>query len=302
MGVFIYPYYTFLYVGGDYVKKRIVPYMFILPAMVLLIIFKIYPIFIAIIGSLFDSGFGGSKAFVGIANYVRLFKDGVFWQSLKVTLLFNIFVNPIQIALALFMALLVNEQVKGINIFRSVYYVPVAISMTVAAVIWGIMLNPNSGIVNSFLGIFGISPQPFLTSQRQALPSIIAITSWKGVPYWMMFLLAGLQGIPKSIYEAAKIDGCNKLNTIFKITIPLLKRSLAFVVISDTITNLLLFSPMYILTNGGPNMSTNVLMYEAYKSAFSYMDMGRAYSMITILLLLIFIVVGMQTRLLKADY
>lgn len=283
-------------------KKSATPYLFLLPAFVFLIIFKLYPMLFCLFGSFLSSGFGKDKGFVGLQNYITLFKESAFWQSLKVTLIFNIFINPIQIAAALFMAILVNQKARGIYFFRSIYYIPVSVSIAVASTIWGIMLNPNNGIVNSFLGLLAIPPQPFFTSERQALASIIIIASWKGVAYWMMFLLAGLQGISESIYEAARIDGSNRINTVFKITIPLLRRPLAFVIVADTIANLLLFAPMYILTNGGPRMSTNVLMYEAYKSAFSFVDMGRAYSIVTLLLLLIFVVVSVQLRLLKADY
>lgn len=276
--------------------------LFIFPAIALLLIFRIYPIIIAVSGSFLSSGFSHPKAFVGLSNYIQLFNDPTFWNSIKTTLIFNLMVNPIQIVLALFMAIIVNKKMHGMNVFRSIFYIPVGVSITVASIIWGILLNPNSGIINSILGVLHIPAQPFLTSSKEALLSIIIIASWKGVAYWMMFLLAGLKGIPEAIYEASTIDGCNAWNTLFKITIPLLKRTLAFVIVADTVANMLMFAPMYLLTNGGPNMSTNVLMLEAYKSAFLYADMGRAYALITMLLMLVFIVVGVQMRLMKTDY
>ena len=117
---------------------------------------------------------------------------------------------------------------------------------------------------------------------------------------WMMFLLAGLQGIPESLYEAAKVEGCGTFSTIFYIVLPMLKRSIAFVLVADTVVNLLTFAPMYSLTSGGPNQSTNVLMYEAYKSCFTYADMGRSYTILVILLILVFIVVSLQMKLMKS--
>lgn len=276
--------------------------LFLLPAISLLVIFRIYPIFIAVSGSFLSSGFARPKSFIGFSNFISLFMDPTFWQSIKTTLLLNMLINPIQIVLALFMAILVNQKMKGMNLFRSIYYIPVGISITVASIIWGILMNPNAGIINSLLGLLHIPAQPFLTSSREALMSIIIIASWKGVAYWMMFLLAGLKGISGSIYEASKIDGCSTWDSIIKITIPLLKRTLAFVIVADTVANILMFAPMYLLTNGGPEMSTNVLMLEAYRSAFQYVDMGRAYSLTTVLLVLLFMIVGIQMKLMKADY
>jgi len=283
-------------------KKNAIAYFFITPTIVLLIVFKLYPIIISVIGSLFSSGQGGIKEFVAFQNYVSLFLDPVFWKSLQVTAIFNLFVNPIQIIAALVLAILVNQKIKGINFFRSIIYTPVSVSLAVASILWGIMLNPNSGLANSLLGILHIPNQPFLTSTHQSLLVIIIIASWKGIAYWMMFLLAGLQGISESIYESANIDGSSKMNTVFKITIPLLKGPLAFVTVADTIANILLFAPMYILTDGGPQMSTHVLMYEAFMSSFKYSNVGRSYAITTILLLIVAGVVSIQLKLLKADH
>ena len=272
------------------------------PALLLILVFKIYPIFLALYGSFLHSVGGQMKEFAGLQNYINLFHDPVFWKSLKVTLVFNVIVNPVQIGLAILLALMVNQKFKGVTVIRSILYLPVTISISVAAIIWGILLNPNNGVVNGILGSMGLSAQPFLVSEKQALWSIILIASWKGIAYWMMFLLAGLQGIPESLYEAARVDGSNVFQTTFRIVLPMLKRSIAFVVVADTVANLLMFSPMYLLTSGGPNMSTNVLMYEAYKSNFAYVDMGRSYSMVIVLFILIFSIVGFQLKFLKADY
>jgi multiple sugar transport system permease protein len=147
----------------------------------------------------------------------------------------------------------------------------------------------------------GMEAQPFFTGKDQALESIMLVATWKGCGYWMMFLLAGINDIDTSIYEAAKIDGSSYWNTVFHITLPLLKKQIAFVVIADTTSNLLLFAPMYMITKGGPRGSTNVLMYEAYKSAFVYGDQARAAALMTVLLLMVGIVVAIQFKYLNKE-
>jgi multiple sugar transport system permease protein len=164
------------------------------------------------------------------------------------------------------------------------------------------MMSPNNGVLNGIFSWFGVSAQPFLTSANQALICIVFIASWKGVSYWMMFLLAGLQGIPPELYEAAKIDGAGTLQQTIRITIPLLNRALIFVIVSDTVANCLMFTPMFVLTNGGPKMSTNVFMLEAYKAAFSFVDPGRANMMIAMLLLVIGTIVVLEMKFLRVEY
>ena len=137
-------------------------------------------------------------------------------------------------------------------------------------------------------------PQPFLTGKNQALYVIVFICCWKGVPYWMMFLLAGLQNISENIYEASRIDGAGYWVTLFKITLPMLKNALVFVIISDTLINVFMFVPVYLLTGGGPSMSTDTLMYEAYRSAFSYGNYPRAYALVTVMMAIAIVIAAVQ--------
>lgn len=276
-------------------KMALIPLACIAPAFILILVFKLYPI-LATIGDSFVY-----KASISLTNYRYLFSDPSFWNSLWVTFKFNIVTTPLQILLALALALLVNQKVKGITIFRTLYYFPVTISITVATIIWGMMFNQTNGLINGVLALLGISPQPFLNSPSQALWCLVVIASWKGIGYWMMFLLAGLQGIDPSVYEAARIDGSSWWGTTLKITIPLLKNSLLFVTVADTTANLLLFAPMYIITKGGPAGSTNVLMYEAYKSSFLYVDRPRAAAVMSVLLFIIALVVGLQFLLMNYE-
>jgi multiple sugar transport system permease protein len=279
-------------------------FLFLLPVLAGLLLFRLYPIGRAVVESLFTTVIGGgqqTKMYIGIGNYLDLFADPTFWNSFWVTIKFNVIVNPLQIFLALCLAILLTREKPGAGIFRSIYMVPIGMSISVASIIWQIILNPNQGIANSFLSWLGVAQQPFFTSASQALWSIILLTSWKGVGFWMVFIIAGLQDISKNLYEAAAIDGSNFIRQTVHITIPLLRRVLLFVLVADTSVNFILFAPMYIITGGGPEGSTNVLMFEAYRSGFLYGDFGRSMAIVVMLLATLLLVVGIQFRLLGRE-
>ena len=274
-------------------KMRFLPYLLILPAFLLICVFKLFPI----ITTLTESFIVDSK--FTFNTYGSLFSDGSFWNSLWITIKANTVMIPLQVFLAFAVALLVNSSIRGVGAFRTIFYLPVTISITIACLVWNIMLNPDSGVVNSMFRFVGIPAQDFFISKSQALWCIILVATWKGVGYWMMFILAGLKNIDVSIYESAKIDGANWLTTILKITIPLIKKVLLFVFVANTTANILLFVPMQVITNGGPQDSTNVLMFEAYQSAFKYGDRARSSAIVMILLLLIICICIFQAALLN---
>ena len=277
--------------GGIYIKNKWLPYLLILPTIVLICIFKIYPIIDSVIQGVLSTEGGFT-----LDNYKLLFADKTFWSSLWVTLKFNVIIIPLQIIIAFIMAMMVNVKVRGIEIFRTVFYLPFCISLTIATVIWQMMLNVNNGVANSILGLFGISPVGFLIDKKWALLSIVLIASWRGCAYWMMFILAGLKGIDTAVYESAKIDGSGFFSTLFRITIPLLKNTLLFVFVANTTANFLLFAPIQLATEGGPQGSTNVLMYEAYKSAFKYSNRPRQACIVTILLVIVMLICFIQNK------
>lgn len=277
-------------------SRKITPYMFVLPAVLVLLLFKVGPICVSIVGSLYKTGAKNISYFVGLDNYINLFKDDIFYTSLKNTVVFNLITTPIEVVFAFILALVFNQKLKGIKVFRTIFYLPVCISMVMATTVWALMMNPYSGLLNTFLGYVGIGRQGFLTDPSQALGCIMLIAAWKTTPYWMMFMLAGMQSIPDSIYEAALIDGATGLQKTLHITIPMMKNTFGFVIVSNSISNLLLFAPMYVQTNGGPSNSTNVLMLEAYKSAYSYNNMGRSYAIVTILILVSILFLWIQNK------
>lgn len=244
--------------------------------------------------SLFKTERGGALIFVGLRNYLNLFFEPTFNNSLYVTLLFCVITTTIQVLLAISLALFLNHKSRVIHISRTLIYVPVSISMVIACTVWNMFFSASTGIFNTILNSLGLAAQPWLTSKDQAIFVIMFICCWKGVPYWMMFLLAGLQNISANVYEASRLDGAGYFTTLFKITLPMLKNSLVFVIISDTLINVFMFVPIYLLTNGGPSMSTDTLMYEAYRSAFSYGNFPRAYSLVTVMLFVAIVIAVFQ--------
>lgn len=275
--------------------QKVLPYLMLAPALIFILIFKIYPMISVSVGSFFRDGEFTFR------TYQILFKDKTFWNSLWVTLKMNIVIIPLQVLISLFLALLVNNTVKGIGVFRSIYYLPVTMAISVASVTWSLMMNVNSGVFNSILSIFGIENQGFFTDPKQALWCIIIMASWKGCGMWMMYLLAGLKGVDTAIYESARLDGAGYFTTLIKITLPLISRTMLFVLVANTTSNMLLFAPSKLITEGGPQNSTNVLMYEVYKSAFRNGNMSRAGAITAILLVIIMITVIGQFKMMNAN-
>ena len=277
-----------------YIKNKWLPYILIAPTVILICIFKIYPI----IQSLVRAFLTTENQFT-IENYQYLFQDKTFWNSFWVTIKFNLIIIPIQILVAFIMSLLVNMRLKGIEIIRTLLYLPFCVSLTISTVIWQMLLNVNNGVVNSILGVFGVSKIGFLIDKKWALLAIVLISSWRGCCYWMMFFLAGLKGIDRSVYEAAKIDGAGFFQSLMRITVPLLKNTWLFILVANTTANFLLFAPMQIATDGGPQGSTNVMMYEAYKSAFKYSNRTRSACIVTILLVIIMAICLIQNQVIN---
>ena len=273
---------------------------FLIPAMALLVIFKIYPILLGVYDSLFSYSFvNKTTLFAGLGNYITVLKDASFQNSLKVTLFFNVIVNPIQVVLSFGLALLLMVKLKGQRVFRTVHIIPITVSFTIACTLWGVFLSPEQGLMNSILNLFGISNQAFLNNSKQALAWVMVIATWKGLGYWALFFITGLEEIPSQLYEAASIDGAGYWKTLRYVTLPQMKRTFKFVIISDTISNFILFVPAYVLTGGGPEGSTDFLMYRIYRTAYKYSNINQASAMIVILLLLLVVIIGIESYLLR---
>ena len=275
------------------VPRKVLPYLMLAPALIIIFVFKIYPIVSVMITSFIRDGQFTFR------TYEILLGDRTFWMSLWTTIKMNLVMIPLQIVLSLALALLVNSTVKGIGIFRSIYYLPVTMAISVAAITWELMANYNNGVFNSLFTALGIGRQGLFTDANQALWCIVVMATWKGCGMWMMYILAGLKGVDTSIYESARLDGAGYFRTLFSISLPLIKRTMLFVIVANTSANMLLFAPMQLITEGGPQNSTNVLMYEVYKSAFQNGNASRAGALTTILLIIVLTVVIIQFRMLN---
>lgn len=276
--------------------------LFLLPTLMLILVLRLLPTISAVADST-RSALPGSLAepkFVGLAQYVRMFSSESFWNSVRQTLLFNVIVNPLQVLIALLLAVLLTRGLPGSGLWRTMIFLPAAVPMAGSTIVWGIALRPD-GPVNGVLALVGLPAQPFLTSPEQVIGSLILIASWIGVGYWMMFLIAGLNDIPTVYYEAAKIDGAGAIRTFFSITLPLLKRPLLFVLVADTVANFVLFAPVHILTNGGPQSASNLLMYDIFHRSFELTDPYSASAELVVLLTLMIGIVLIQFRLLGTD-
>ena len=269
-------------------KGKLAPYLLLLPAFVLICWFKLYPIL-----STLKQAFVVNGA-LSLANYQRVFAEKTFWNCLNVTLKFNVVTIPLQIIISFLMALLVSSKVRGTGVFRTIFYIPFAVSITVCVMVWNLMFQFNGGVVNSFLSLFGVPPQGFFNDRKQALWCIVVLASWKGCGYWMMFLMAGIKNIDSSVYEAARIDGARYPRIVWSIMLPLMRRTILFVCVANTSSNMLLFARLQLVTEGGPRNSTNVLMYEAYRSAFRYADMPRCAVIVSVLLVIILAIALVQ--------
>ncbi len=265
---------------------------FLAPALLALIMLRLGPLLQAE-----KLAFSSRRLALTLSTFTRLLEDPVFLGSMKTTLLYGVIVNPLQIALALALAVLVTKRIPLVNAWRALLLLPVAIPQVVSAVIWLILFRPD-GPLNGLLERLGLSAVPWLISDRWALWSIILVCSWVGVGYWMTFLVAGIQEIPPSLYEAAAVDGANAWQNFWSITLPGVRRQLLFVLVADTVSNFLVFAPVRVLTQGGPNRSTNLVMHSIFEQAYTVGDLHGASAATIVLVLIVLIVVSIQFRLL----
>nr|WP_094552236.1 sugar ABC transporter permease [Petroclostridium xylanilyticum] len=278
-------------------------YAFIIPAVVLIIVFLLLPAALAFIYSLTDFYLlkPDKMKFIGIENYAKLIKDELFYKSLYNTFYFTLVVVPYQCGLALFLAILINKKLKFTNLFRIAYFSPLITSMTVVAILWIFLYNPNQGLINSALNHLGIPNQPFLRSAKQAMNSIIFMSAWQAAGYQMMIFLAGLQNIPKDLYEAASIDGANAFQQFRYVTLPGLYNVTVFVLMITTIQAMKLFTQPYIMTQGGPENTTRTLAYYIYQHGFQFRSVGYASALSVVFFLVVVCISMFMRRFIKED-
>ncbi len=286
-------------------SERKAAYLFIIPAVVLLAAFLLYPALQTVRYAFTDYNIMRPDRirFCGLNNFIELFQDKDFWIAVKNTLHFTVLVVPFQTALALALALLISSRRKGVSIFRAAYFSPQVTSMVVVAILWTVLYNsnPSSGLLNALLVNLGMEPCGFLNDPKTAMNSIVFMSAWQGAGYQMMIFLAGLQGIPKDQYEAASIDGAGKLKSFLYVTLPGLKNVISYVIMITVIQAMKLFTQPYVMTKGGPQNATRTLVYYVYEQGFQKRNFGYACAVAAVFFVIVIsLSIGMK-KIIKAD-
>jgi len=275
---------------------------FALPAILLLALFLLIPFIVAFVFSFTNQRLITNPnlptQFIGFRNYIRLLNDFEFLQALKNNFYFSIIVVPLQTFFALLLAILVNQKLRFIHLFRTIYFSPVVTTMVVVAIIWYFLYNPGEGFINQVLQVisFGkLGPYRWLSDTSLAMPAIMVLSIWQGVGFQMIIYLAGLQSIPEELYEASHVDGANQWQQFFYITIPQLRNTTIFVVISTTILAFKLFTQVWVMTRGGPQGATRTAIVYLYEEGFQRLRVGYA-STIAVLFFLIVLCVSLIQR------
>ncbi len=280
-------------------KRNLSAYIFLAPSYLPLIGFLVIPMFAAVLLSFTQWDLLTPPQWIGFENFTELFKDRSFYRSLGNTLYFIMGYLPIVYALGLAAALALNTKFKGSGWIRAAYFLPVITSWVIVALLWKWILNPQGGLVNSALAVIGITGPGWWTSTTWAMTSLILASAWKDLGYVMLILLAGLQAIPPEYREAAAIDGASNWKILIKIILPLLTPSTFFVIVISLINNFQVFDQFWIMTGGGPEGSTTVILQNIVSNSFNYGRMGYASAMSMVLFAIILAITLVQFRLQK---
>ena len=291
-------------------KWKISPYLYVLPALFLLVAFRLIPILMSFIISFFESTIKGTGDFIAFQNYGKLLRDPDFWQSMTNTFWLVIIVVPTSIVFSLLFAVLLNQIKRLRGLFRTIYFLPFVTSMVAVSIVWKIIFNEQTGLANTFLGYIGIDPQGWLSEARgifdilfsgfginlptwahgpsQALFAIIILTVWRSLGYNTIIYLAGLQNIPKDYYEAAEIDGAGKIKQFFRITLPLVSPTTYYILMMTTIAMFQVFAQVYLMTDkGGPAGTTRLIVYYIFDQGFDKQEMSYASAVALVLFVII---------------
>lgn len=272
---------------------------FLFPSLIGLALFTLIPILTSLGLTLFEWDLLTPPEFVGLGNFQRLIQDQDFWSSLAHTLYFIAGYIPLVMVIALGVAVILNQKLKGVILFRTAFFVPVVSAWVAIALLWSWIFNPKYGIVNYLLGLVGIQGPAWLFDPQWAMPAIIITSVWKDIGFVMVMFLAGLQGIPQEYHEAAAIDGAGGWQRFRRITLPLLSPTTFFALIISLINSFQVFDQVWVMTEGGPAGATSVLVEQIVKNAFSYSRMGYAATLSWVLFLLVFTATLIQMRLQK---
>ena len=269
--------------------KKYTPYLFLLPAAAVLIVFFFIPFFQTFGLSFFDySSSIYHPSFCGADNYVKLFKEPIFYKVMFNTFMYLVIAVPFLVTFPLLLAVLINQKIRGVTLYKIVLYLPVIVSIVVAAIAFK-WLYATQGVLNYILSLFHLNAVGWLTDTKWALFSVAVVTVWKGIGYYMMIYLASLMSVPQDLYEACDIDGANFWQKHFTVTIPHIMPTIALVSTISTISAMKVFAEIYVMTKGGPLNSSKTIVYYIYERAFENLDLGYASALAVVLLVVVMI-------------
>ena len=272
-------------------------YAFIFPAMALFLVFTVFPVVFAFVLSFSNYDILSPLRWVGLKNYERLLTDELFWRGVRNVTYYALLYVPLMITLSLLLALALNRRRPGMGFFRTLYYLPTVTSSVAAATVWSWMLQKDYGVVNQALGIFGIVGPAWLANSDTAMYAIVMVTLWQGLGGNILIYLAGLQGVPQVLYEAAALDGANGWQQFRFITLPVLRTTTFFVTFMSLIAAFQLFDQAYVMTQGGPGYATTTAVYQIYTNGFNQLRMGYASAQAFVLAVAILVVSLVNLRL-----
>ena len=273
-------------------------FLFILPALVGTFLFIIIPIFCSFGLSFTEWDLLNEIHFVGLSNYKSVFTEPEFLQILINTVVYAVSTTVFAVLIPLFIASIINNKIKGSELFKTIYFLPFITPAVVIAIVWAWIFDPNIGLVNTLFN----THYTWLFSTKLAMPVLIFVSVWKLIGYNVVLFLTGFSTIDKSVYEASKIDGATAYQTFFDITVPLLKPTIYFVTTVTAISSFQIFDLIYVMTQGGPNDSTNVIVYSIYKYAFEYFDIGKSCALAYILFAIILVLALVQKKFTKTKF
>ncbi|WP_178023481.1 carbohydrate ABC transporter permease [uncultured Paenibacillus sp.] len=279
-------------------QMLLLPLLFLVPAIVLYAVFFVYPFLFTFLLSFQQWNMvSPDRTFVGMSNYTELLRDEVFWTSMRNTVLYLLMTMPISIGLGLGLALLMESLLRGRAVYRFIFYLPVVSPIAVVAIVWSLMYDDQHGVVNELLRFFGMDGPNWLSDASSSLWAVAIVGIWKGFGYEMLLYVSGLKAIDKGLYEAASLDGAGWLRRLVHITLPLLSPITLFIVIMGIISSFQNFTLIKIMTGGGPNNSSNVLVHQLYQEAFQFFSIGKAAAISVLLFALVLLITVVQLRL-----
>ncbi|WP_139833794.1 carbohydrate ABC transporter permease [Thalassospira alkalitolerans] len=275
-------------------KEVFLAYALLLPSLIFLAAFTYWPILRSFWFSLHDVALGDPRIFwLGAENYLRLLDDGLFWKVLGNTAFYTLTTIPLSIIVALLLAVAMDSKLRGMAIYRSAFFYPVMIPSVAAGMVWVFLYAPGYGPINEALNFLGLPRLDWLYDSKWALPAIILMSIWKYSGYFMLILLAALKLVPSDLYEAARLDGVGPVSRLLHITVPLISPTLYFVIVIGLLHSYQIFDYVYVMTQGGPADSTNVLTFYIYQNGFQYQDIGYASTIANTLLIFVLGLIGL---------